>query len=384
MTLRAIVIGTGWAGEGHTRALQTAGVEVVALCGRTPEWTRALADELGVPAHLDWRAALDELHPDIVAIATPGAAHHDVGVAAAEAGCHVACEKPLAVTVAEARAMLAAVERAGVKHAYAATSVYEATYRHTRRPLTDGVIGQVRLIQQQVGAWGFPPPNMAYNWGHQLKEGGGALNGIFTHLLQSVLFLTRGTVTAAMGTTYRSLERAPVGPVPHHAHRAPAALLTPEQMQAAEWRPADADQGFTVLLQLGMPDGHAATAVITLPEGNHEPHPSFCAIHGSHGSLYLTSEPGGYIPNHRLEHFDPTRGAWVDVDVPPSVLQPGDDGNAWNPFFRDFVADVRGEGYAGYPTFQDGVVAVEVMEVVRSGCSWTRMPGHLADAGGKE
>jgi len=153
-------------------------------------------------------------------------------------------------------------------------------------------------------------------------------------------------------------------------------------MQAAEWRPVDADQGFTVLLQLSMPDGHTATAVSTLPEGNHEPHPSFCAIHGSQGSLYLTSEPGGYIPNHRLEHFDPARGAWVDVDFPRSVLPPCGDGNSWNPFFRDFVADVRGEGYAGYPTFRDGVIAVEVMEIVRSGRGWTPVPEHLADAGG--
>ncbi|MDP9352143.1 MAG: Gfo/Idh/MocA family oxidoreductase [Chloroflexota bacterium] len=377
MVLQSIVVGTGWAGEGHTRALQAAGVEVVALCGRSPGWTRALADELGVPAHPDWCAALNELRPDVVAIATPGGAHRDVAVAAAEAGCHVACEKPLAVTVADARAMLAAVERAGVKHAYAASGAYEDTFRHARRLLTDGLIGQVRLIQLQLGAWNHLLPNMAYNWGHQLKEGGGALNGIFTHLLQQVLFLTSGTVTAVMRTTYRSLERAPVGPLPHHAHRAPAPLLTPEQMQAAEWRPVDADQGFTVLLQLGMPDGHTATAVITLPEGHREPHPSFCAIHGGQGSLYLTSEPGGYVTNHRLEHFDPTRGAWVDVDFPRSVVPPGEDGSTWYPFFRDFVADVRGEGYAGYPTFRDGVVAVEVMEIIRSGRSWTPVPKHL-------
>jgi predicted dehydrogenase len=48
MTLRSIVIGTGWAGEGHTLALQAAGVEVVALCGRTPEPARAMAEKLGV------------------------------------------------------------------------------------------------------------------------------------------------------------------------------------------------------------------------------------------------------------------------------------------------------------------------------------------------
>ncbi len=43
MTLRAVVIGTGWAGEGHTIALRAAGVEVVAMCGRTPEPAKAMA-----------------------------------------------------------------------------------------------------------------------------------------------------------------------------------------------------------------------------------------------------------------------------------------------------------------------------------------------------
>ncbi len=308
MTLRAIVIGTGWAGEGHTRALQTAGVEVVALCGRTPEWTRALADELGVPAHLDWRAALDELHPDIVSIATPGGAHHAVAVAAAAAGCHVACEKPLAVTAAEARDMLASVERTGVKHAYAATGGYSTGFRHTRHLLGDGLIGQVRAIQSQYEGGSFPPPTLPYSWHHQPMEGGGMLNNVFTHLLQQVLLMTRGTVTAAMGTTYRSLERAPIGRVPHDARQIANMHLTSEQAQAVEWRAVDVDQGFTVLLQLAMPEGHMATALVTMPEGTHEPHPNFIASHGSHGSLYLSAAPGGPVPDHRLQHFDPVRG----------------------------------------------------------------------------
>ena len=48
MALRAVVIGAGWASEGHTVALRDAGVEVVALCGRTPEPTRQRAAQLGI------------------------------------------------------------------------------------------------------------------------------------------------------------------------------------------------------------------------------------------------------------------------------------------------------------------------------------------------
>jgi len=48
MTVCAIVIGAGWAGEGHSKALRSAGVEIVVLCGRTPEPAQAMAQKLGI------------------------------------------------------------------------------------------------------------------------------------------------------------------------------------------------------------------------------------------------------------------------------------------------------------------------------------------------
>ncbi len=373
MALQAVVIGTGWAAEGHVRALARSGVEVVAVCGRSAEPTQALIERLAVPAgRLDWRAALSDFGPDIVAIATPGGAHHAVAVAAAGLGCHVVCEKPLAVTAAEARDMVAAVERADVKHGYAATGPYSAAFRHTRRLLADGVIGQPRVIQVQLEGGSFPPPTLPYSWHHQLKEGGGMLNNVFTHLLQQMLFLTQGAVTAAMGTTYRSLHRAPLGPVAHDARRVSEVLLSPERAEVARWRPVDADQGFTVLLQLKMPEGGAATALVTMPEDTHEPYPNCIVMHGSGGSLRLSAAPGEHIPEGRLQHFDAAVGTWVDLPIPDAGVAAAEDGpqRRWNEFFEEFVADVRSEGYAGYPTFHDGRVAVDIMENVRSGGSW--------------
>lgn len=126
MALRAIVIGTGWAGEGHTRALQAANVEVVAICGRRAEIAQAVASRLGVgEVRLDWRGAISELKPDIVAIATPGGPHREMTEAAAKEGCHIFCDKPMGVNAEDARAMLAAARRANVKHAYGATGCLE-------------------------------------------------------------------------------------------------------------------------------------------------------------------------------------------------------------------------------------------------------------------
>jgi hypothetical protein len=95
----------------------------------------------------------------------------------------------------------------------------------------------------------------------------------------------------------------------------------------------------------------------------------------------LPNKSNLFIPDHCLQHFDPARGTWVDLDFPHEVLAPGEDGAqpGWNQFFREFVAAVGGEGYACYPTFRDGVVALDVMEIVRSGRSRSAVPEHPSD-----
>jgi predicted dehydrogenase len=93
--LKAVVIGAGLAGEGHTVALQYAGVSVRAICSRTPEVVSELAGRMGVGhASTDWRQTLETVRPDIVAVATPAAAHEEQITAALELGCHIYADKP--------------------------------------------------------------------------------------------------------------------------------------------------------------------------------------------------------------------------------------------------------------------------------------------------
>ncbi|MDP9310226.1 MAG: Gfo/Idh/MocA family oxidoreductase [Chloroflexota bacterium] len=350
----------------------------MALCGRTPEPSQALAQRLGVSAvRFDWRSALDEFRPDIVAITTPAGPHRDMAVAAAEAGCHVACEKPLGVNAAEAREMLAAGERKGVKHAYAATGCYAPFFGYVRSLLSEGVIGMVREIDYMVHDFNLPPLVPRF-WVHQLESGGGFLNNFFTHLLQQVLMLTGGTVTAAMGTVTRHIDRAPIGRPVHDFREGFGAMLTPEQAATADWGAIDIDLGFALMLQLRLPAGQMVLARFTKPEDTHYPYPSYFALHGSAGTLYLSQTSSQWT----IQRFDVTQGAWTDVVVPPTaVLAPDEDQvqHHWNQFFQEFVADVRGEGYGGYPTFHDGWVAAEVMDIARSGRGWIPVPEHGGD-----
>src|SRR5262249_11904912 len=101
--LRALVLGAGYAGQGHAQALRLAGVEIAAMASRTADVGAKVAASMQIPrCGSDWRGLLIELKPDIVAVGTPGGTHREMIGAALEAGCHVLADKPLATTAADA------------------------------------------------------------------------------------------------------------------------------------------------------------------------------------------------------------------------------------------------------------------------------------------
>src|SRR4051812_17680361 len=102
-------VGAGIFGA-HRRAITASGVEVVGVSDVNQAAADERAEELGCPAFADHRALLASTRPDVVVITTPHPFHAEVAIAAFEAGCHVLTEKPMAVHVGEADAMIAAAE----------------------------------------------------------------------------------------------------------------------------------------------------------------------------------------------------------------------------------------------------------------------------------
>jgi predicted dehydrogenase len=87
------------------------------ICGRDREATEAAARQLGwEEVETDWRKVVERKDIDVIDISTPGHLHHDQALAAADAGKQIICEKPLANTLADAKEMLRAVQKARVKH----------------------------------------------------------------------------------------------------------------------------------------------------------------------------------------------------------------------------------------------------------------------------
>ena len=152
--LGAVVVGTGFGVFTHLRALRNAGIEVRALVGRDTAKTAARAKLLGVPrACASLREALDDAAVQIVTIATPPATHAPLVEEAVGAGKHVLCEKPFAMNLAEARAMLATAERARVVHVLGVEFRFATAHELLRRTIASGAIGRPR---QALFAWLVP------------------------------------------------------------------------------------------------------------------------------------------------------------------------------------------------------------------------------------
>ncbi|HYE06143.1 MAG TPA: Gfo/Idh/MocA family oxidoreductase [Planctomycetota bacterium] len=150
--LNVAILGTSFMGKAHSNGWTQAprffelGIAPVlkVACGQDEERTRRFAATWGWHEHAsDWRQVIARDDIDIVDIALPTHLHHDVAIAAARAGKHVFCEKPMALSLAQARAMRDAVDAAGV------VGYVNHNYRRlpavmlARQLIDDGRIGRI-------------------------------------------------------------------------------------------------------------------------------------------------------------------------------------------------------------------------------------------------
>lgn len=150
--LRVGLIGAGTiAFSAHLPAMRTLRniVELVAVADVREENAIRAAREFGAQAYYtDYRELLDRGDLDYVDICTPEFLHADQTEAAAAAGVHVLCEKPMSATVEEADRMIAACKRAGVKLMIAHSRRFTGRYRQIRAAIERGDIGEVRYVRE--------------------------------------------------------------------------------------------------------------------------------------------------------------------------------------------------------------------------------------------
>src|SRR5919198_2662382 len=197
---RVGVIGTGFGATVHVPAFKAAhDFEVVAIVSRRRENAERVAREHAIAWFGDdYRAMLREVDLDVVSIAFPGGTHHEIALAAAEAGKHILSEKPFTTTVAHAREMLAAVRKAGVGHAVNHEFRMIPARQAFRQMVRDGYLGTPFDVRAYLDLGMLLNPSRGWSWWSDRQQYGGMLQAMTSHLIDFLTW-TFGDVAALSG-----------------------------------------------------------------------------------------------------------------------------------------------------------------------------------------
>lgn len=207
--LRVGVAGCGGLGKTEAKIVHDLdGVELVGVCDVILENAQKAAADLGIEkAYSDHRQLIDENDLDCLLVVTPTYTHAEVTVDAANAGLHVFCEKPMAITLQECDEMIAAAERNNVKLMIGFVRRFQPNYREMKRLVDAGAIGEVRLVQS-VRMGGRPPVGVG-EWRRERKKVGG-LHSAYIHEMDQMLWLGGDVKTVRGVANFGSLSNTDV------------------------------------------------------------------------------------------------------------------------------------------------------------------------------
>ena len=334
--------------------------ELVAACDTDPKLLETRRRDWGIDrVTTDYREICAAADIDGVLIATPNFTHREIAVAAARAGKHVMCEKPLGLNAGEVRAMLDAAEAAGVVHMTAFTYRFAPAMRYLKHLVERGDLGEPRHFRSQRF---LDLPETSWGWRqYRDKAGAGDLFDMTIHRIDFAQDLL-GPIASVSGAIARYASRT----------------ATPDGRACP---PSDVDDwsafiGEFVRGAVGVWEG------TTLAKGYHRDgfgH-EWAEINGSQGSaVYRLHEPNVILVGSSGQDLAP-------VEVPPEFLKPADsprdprEGKPATVFRYDlaweFVSAIVA-GRAAVPSFADGLRAQQVADAVLesySGRRWVDLP----------
>jgi predicted dehydrogenase len=224
------VIGAGMAGRAHAHGYRSAGtvfglglpeIRLVSVADVDEDLARDAAARYGFErADSSWQAVVDNDDVTVVSVVVANHLHREMVTALAAAGKHVLCEKPLAPTTSDARAMIDAVDRAGIIARVGFTFRRAPGIAAVRDQIRSGRLGQPLYLSGQYWTDYGCDPQAPMSWRYRGGPGSGALADIGSHLTDVAEFLL-GPVQSVHGAalaTHIAERPVPLGRVVGHAH----------------------------------------------------------------------------------------------------------------------------------------------------------------------
>lgn len=247
--IKAAVFGTGFVGRVHVEGIRRQpNVEVVAIAESNDELAKRFAGEMGIErAAGDYHTLLADKEIDAVHICTPNALHGPMTKAALEAGKHVVCEKPLAMSAAEAAEMLQLARSKNLAHCVNHNLRFYPMVQHLRRLRENGELGDILCVQGTYSQdWLLYDTD--YNWRIESKFGGKlrTFGDLGTHWCDMIQHLTGLRITALCADlqTFHKTRKRPKRAIETFAGK----TLTPADYEEV---PVDTEDYAGVLLRLG-------------------------------------------------------------------------------------------------------------------------------------
>jgi len=352
----AAVIGTGFIGTVHVEALRRIGVDVRGVLGSSPERGAARAAALGVrQAYPSLDALLADPTVQVVHVTSPNQFHVPQARRILEAGRHVVCEKPLAMSAAGSAELVRLAAGSGLVNAVNFNIRFYPLNQHLRAAIADGALGEIRLVTgHYLQDWLLHDTD--WNWRLEPDQGGSlrAVGDIGSHWLDLMAFVSGQPVTAVMAdlATFVDVRRMPTGSVETFSTARSAETLA---------RPMATEDAATILLRFA----NGARGLLAVSQVSPGRKNSLrYEIDGADGAAAWDSETPDHLwlghrdrPNEILQR-DP---ALMDEAGRRAAALPGGHvegfGDTFGALFRAIYGDVlagRMTDRPPYATFADG------------------------------
>jgi len=217
--IRIGLIGTGGMGKAHATAFKNVPLVFGSEPGRPileivadidAKALEKWAGEFGFPRWtINWHEIVEDTRVDVVDVTTPNALHAEMVIAAAQAGKHIYCEKPLATTSIDAARIVAAVENAGVISIVGFNYLKNPAQAFAKQLIESGELGEITLFRGIFDQDFLADPDIPFSWRLDRRQAGtGALGDLGSHTIAFAQFLV-GDIAEVCGlNTTRIKKRA--------------------------------------------------------------------------------------------------------------------------------------------------------------------------------